>query len=235
MRTRNRFVVGGVGGLAPVLLFLITGDLVQYLIQLDTLRGIGYAARAIALFFVGGFIAYLHTDEDKPFKIFEIGLAAPALLAGALTTAQLAPSRPPAGQPETRVGWSIILAVPAHAQSAPADDRVRRFTLPTDGKWDQFLEGFIGRSPKNVWFVIVGSHLQLEDARKQAEKVNRTYPSFHAEVYAPYGDNPYYAVVIGPNLTQDEARALRDRAIQAGLPKDTYYKTFPNLPPPDRQ
>lgn len=81
MRTRNRFVVGGVGGLAPVLLFLITGDLVQYLIQLDTLRGIGYAARAIALFFVGGFIAYLHTDEDKPFKIFEIGLAAPALLA----------------------------------------------------------------------------------------------------------------------------------------------------------
>jgi len=233
MTTLNRFIVGGVGGLAPVFLFLITGDLVQHLIQLDTPRGIGYAARAIALFFVGGFIAYLHTDEDKPFKIFEIGIAAPALLAGALTTAQLAPNRPSAGPPEGRVGGSITLVLPAYAQSTPASDKVRRFTLAPESGWDQFLEGFIGRTPKNVWFVIVGSHQRLEDARKQAEKVNREHPGFRADVYAPYGDNPYYAVVIGGNLTEKEARALKDRAIMAGLPKDTYYKTFPNLPPPD--
>ena len=235
MTALNRFIVGGVGGLAPVLLFLITGDLVQYWIQLDTPRGIGYTARAIALFLVGGFIAYLHSDENKPFKIFEIGIAGPALLAGALTTAQLAPNRPPAAQPEPRVGWSTTLVVPAYAQSAPASDKIKRFTLPPESKWDQFLEGLVGRTPKNVWFVIVGSYLQPDDARKQAVKVNREHPGFRAEVYAPYGDNPYYAVVIGANLTQDGAREMRDRAVRAGLPKDTYYKTFPNLPPPDTQ
>src|SRR5262249_28372704 len=153
-----------------------------------TLRGIGYAARVIALFFVGGFIAYLHADEEKPFKIFEIGVAGPALLAGALTTAQLAPSKLPPPQAEPKAGLSIDFVRPVYAQSPLGNDEIKRFSLPKESGWDQFLEGFVGRTPKKVWFVIAGSHLRLDEARKQAEKINREHPGFRAEVYAPYGD-----------------------------------------------
>jgi hypothetical protein len=57
------------------------------------------------------------------------------------------------------------------------------------------------------------------------------YPAFQAEVYAPYLDNPGYPVVIGSHLTQADAKMLRDRAVNAGLTKQTYYKTFPSFSP----
>jgi hypothetical protein len=75
--------------------------------------------------------------------------------------------------------------------------------------------------------VIAGSHLKLEDASKQASEIGRKWPKYRGEVYAPYGNNPYYAVVIGANLTYEDAQALRRKAIQDGLPNDTYLWTFP--------
>jgi hypothetical protein len=79
--------------------------------------------------------------------------------------------------------------------------------------------------------VIAGSFLSKDSAAAYAKTINERYPAFHAEVYAPYLDNPSYPVVIGAHLTQADAKNLRDRAVNAGLSKQTYYKTFPNLPP----
>jgi hypothetical protein len=53
MSNWSRFWIGGLGGLAPVLLFLITGDLVGHLAKMDTFLGLGYAVRGIGLFLVG--------------------------------------------------------------------------------------------------------------------------------------------------------------------------------------
>ncbi len=78
-----------------------------------------------------------------------------------------------------------------------------------------------------MWFVIAGSHIKLGDAQRQAQQINRKWPDFSGEVYAPYGGNPHYAVVIGANLTYEEAQKLLQRAIAAGLSKDTYLWTFP--------
>jgi hypothetical protein len=230
MSSYKRFLIGGIGGLAPVLMFLMAVDFERYIVEATTLKMLGYFIRVVVLFFVGGFVAYLHDDDVKPFKLFEVGLGAPALIAGYITTSLVPATAPVAANPAAHSNFSIVSA--AYAQPRPAPDEVKRFSLPVQSPADQFFQGLIGGTPKKVWFVIVGSHLHLGDATKQARQINGKLRDYKADVYAPYGDNPYYAVVIGANLTQEEAKALRDKAIKSGLPKDSYYKTFPNLPPP---
>lgn len=230
MSNHKRFFIGGIGGLAPVLMFLISVDWEQFVVDAPPLKVVGYSVRVLVLFFIGGFVAYLHSDEHQPFKLFEVGLAAPALIAGAITS-QLVPS--PTGQvgPGTSTAAIFSIVGVALAQPEPPPSSLKRFSLPVQSPAGQFLEGLIGGRPKDVWFVIVGSYQQLENARKHADQINQQHPDFKSEVYEPYGDNPNYAVVIGANLTQSQAKALRDRAVKSGLPHDSYYKTFPNLPP----
>jgi SPOR domain len=230
MSNYERFLIGGIGALAPVLMFLVSVDWERYIVNATTLTVVGYSVRVLILFFIGGFVAYLHNDERQPVKLFELGLGAPALIAGAITSS-LVPT--PAGQISsgTRLGAAFSIVDAAFAQPEPIPQSLKRFSLPAQSPTDQFFQGLVGGTPKNVWFVIVGSYQQVENAQKQADQINQQHPEFKAEVYEPYGDNPNYAVVIGANLTQSEAKALRDRAVKAGLPTDSYYKTFPNLPP----
>ena len=77
--------------------------------NLTTGNIIGFAVRYVILFSVGGVVAYLHEDEMKPFKLFELGIAAPALITS-LITAQgmvVSPSQSTADQ-TTFNGPSII-------------------------------------------------------------------------------------------------------------------------------
>lgn len=132
--------------------------------------------------------------------------------------------------PNSGLDTGFVVAV--YAQSSSNENGLKRFTLPVPSPGAQFLQGLVGIPPKNVWFVLTGSYLSLENAQASAKQINDTFHDFHADVYAPYEDNPNYSVVIGANLTQADASALRNKAVSAGLSKDTYYKTFPNLPPP---
>lgn len=228
MSVYKRFLIGGIGGLAPVLMFLALGDWDRYIIDATPYKIAGYGVRGLALFILGGIIAYLHSDERKPFKLFELGLGAPALVAGALTSALV--SKP--ADYSHNISLSIVGV--AFAQSVSATSSFKRFSLSVQSPANQFIEGLVGGTPKNVWFVIIGSYNDVSNAQKQATQINQQYPQFKAEVYAPYdGEGPYYRVVIGSNLTQSEAKALRDNAVKAGLPNDSYYRTFPNLPPAD--
>ncbi len=238
MSSKTRFWIGGVGGLAPVIIFLIRVDWEHIIMNVTGPQVAGYCVRALVLFLIGGFVAYLHGDEQKPFKAFELGLAAPALIAGYITASSLVPAQTAPSVPGARPDASFAIVGVAYAEPQLPDSlshNLKRFTLPKLSATTQFLEGLIGLTPRHVWFVIVGSHQRLEDARVQADDINRRNRKFKAEVYAPYGDNPCYAVVIGANLTQREARSLRDKAVRQGFPKDSYYKTFPNLPPPEER
>lgn len=230
----KRFVIGGIGGLAPVFALLIAVDLDKNLLGTTASQVAGYTLRVLALFAIGGFIAWLHETEDKPFKLFEIGLGAPALLAGLITSKSIIPQQ--SVTRETQGGPPIAWLMPisaAHAQQASSQQsppsEVRTFSIPKAEGSDAFWQGLVGAKPTNIYYVVVGSHLKYEDAKKQADQVTSKFPKFKAEVYAPYGVNPYYAVVIGANLTQPRASELQSEAVQSGLPKDTYLWTFPSF------
>jgi len=231
MDTKTRFILGGVGGLAPIVLFLINLDFEQYVANATICKTVGYVIRAFLLFLLGGFVAYLHEEEKKRITLFLVGVSAPSLIAGYLSTASLSPTQ--SSQPLIPdKEFSLLSFIPnAHAQTQPAtSDPIKRFTLPPQSAGSEFFEGLLGIRPKNVWFVIVGSHLDMKDAKRQVEGIEQRFKNYRADIYAPYGGNPYYAVVIGAHLTQVEAKSLRDKAVSDGFPKDSYYKTFPGLP-----
>jgi len=97
MEKKQRFAIGGLGALMPVLVSLLAVDVAAIIDdgnELTTGNVIGVFVRYIILFFIGGFVAYLHEDESKPFKLFEIGIAAPALITSLITAQGIAPSKP---------------------------------------------------------------------------------------------------------------------------------------------
>lgn len=223
----QRFLIGGVGGLAPVLLFVVQGDFDGFATNYIWLKQL---TRIVIFFLMGGFVAWLHSKENVQTAVFLLGLGAPTMIAGFQNSLAKAQEKAQAPATESALGGLILLPV-VHAQSAAAPASLKHFTLPEPSAGEQIYAGLTGARPANVWFVIAGSYLTLDSARVFVQQINTTHPEFAPDVYAPYRDNPYYSVVIGAQMTQQDAASLRDKAQAAGL-KKTYYKTFPNLPYP---
>src|SRR6185436_3086374 len=91
MTNRERFLIGGVGGLAPILMFLATGDFDRFFSNIAVLTAVGYLVRTVILFFIGGFVVCLYREEEQRMKLFQLGLGAPAMIAGFLASSSHAP------------------------------------------------------------------------------------------------------------------------------------------------
>jgi hypothetical protein len=255
----KRFVIGGIGGLAPVIAFVAAIDVSPHLSDMTNVKALGHAVKVLLLFAIGGFVAWLHVTEDEPFKLFEIGLGGPALIAGVIATNTIAQSSPPQRDASFSVPAAAHIAVgalaerllglvaaPAHAQAPsaglqpPAAPRgtavaparastpviAKQFAPPPQSHASQFLEGLTGIQPEKRWFVIAGSYAKPEEALAHARQINAAMPAFKAEVYAPSPGKQYYGVVLGAQLSSKDAADLRNRALQAGLPADTFIKSF---------
>ena len=68
----------------PILANLYFVDLKQVFSNFDAVVLAVYLLKASILFGVGCLMGYLHQDEEKRAKLFEIGLGVPALLLAAL-------------------------------------------------------------------------------------------------------------------------------------------------------
>lgn len=225
MNTRKKIMIGGLGALTPVIMNLLIVDLNVLLVKFTSLAFLGYVIRVVILFYLGGLVAFLHKDENSPIKIFELGILAPALITAMLNAGHVPIIKAPPQTAETSAAsFSFIPSV--YAQP-PQEEEIKEFSLPKENSIQQIWRGLTSSGYKKIWFVIVGSHPELEDARNQAQQIDQIGEDFRADVYAPYGDNPNYSVVIGSNLTFKEADKLKKKAIEAKLPKDTHLWTFP--------
>jgi hypothetical protein len=143
LSTAKKFAIGGVGGLAPLLAalyFVDTGVVAGYVENIGTdpeAAGalVGYFTRFLLLFLLGGFWAYLHQSEQNPLKIFQLGIVAPAMIAGMVNAANVDDAR---GTGQDQAWLSIVSK--AYAQSAPAPSPAPKPT-PLDG----FIKGLLGR------------------------------------------------------------------------------------------
>ncbi|MPV71503.1 SPOR domain-containing protein [Burkholderia sp. BE17] len=218
---RQRILIAGIGGIAPVFVSLIAVDLETLLLQVTTLAIAAYLIKVAVLFGIGGLTGWLHKSERDLVKIFQLGIVAPALITTALNGVQVKLPRAPSMN-LSQSSWNMIAS--AYAQ-VPRSDSVKTFSLPQETPTQQISRGLFGSTPENVWFVIAGSHPTRAAAESQASKIRER--GFAADVYAPYAGNKYYAVVIGAQLTLSQARQLRQNARLKGLPGDTYLWTFP--------
>lgn len=82
----QRFVMGGAGALAPIFVNLLVVDMhTTFEVmakdpRVATWLALEYVIKVVALFVVGGVVAYMHDDETKATKLFQFGLGAPALI-----------------------------------------------------------------------------------------------------------------------------------------------------------
>jgi len=76
------------------------------------------------------------------------------------------------------------------------------------------------------WTVIVAAYASREAAEKRMRAMAARWPRFNPTVLQPGTGRTHFVVVLGSNLSQDRADALRKRAVAAGFPRDTYIKNL---------
>ena len=96
--TKEKMILGGLGGLTPLFAGLLVVDVAvldAYVRQIfdSVARGelylFGYIIKATCLFSIGAFWAYLHRSERNLLKIFQLGIVAPAIIVGFIDSAEI--------------------------------------------------------------------------------------------------------------------------------------------------
>lgn len=226
MKTSRKILIGGAGALTPVVMNLLVVDFNVLFLNLTLVAGLAYLTRVAILFALGGLVAFLYQDENSPLKLFQLGLAAPALITSLMNGGQVEiPKVPPSAQ--VRPSASLQLIPSAYAQTAQKRE-IKTFSLPKESYGEQFQRGFTGAVPKRVWFVIAASYPNRESAQREADRITKAFAAkgFKAEVFSPGAGNSSWSVVLGSNLTSDEAQNLRQRAFTAGVSKAPSVWTF---------
>jgi len=86
------------------------------------------------------------------------------------------------------------------------------------------------RDPRlDGWAVVVASYGSRGPAEKRVRELGRRWPKFSFDVFEPGSEKARHLVVVGKNLSEEKAEALRKRALASGLPRDTYIKRFAGL------
>jgi cell division septation protein DedD len=130
MTTKKRLIIGALGGITPYILTLLIVDFASALRDFEFFDGVGLAVRCIVLVFAGALVAYFNKSEPDEFKLFQLGVAAPALLATGIngysisdqdSTVAAGTTESAAPAPENASFFSSIFAS-AYAQEAAADN-----------------------------------------------------------------------------------------------------------------
>lgn len=147
MTSYKRFFLGGGGALMPVLVSLLAIDIGATLdteANLTTGNIIGFAVRYLILFLVGGLVAYLHEEEKKPFKLFELGIAAPALITSLITAQGVVANTTSPISSSTSFNFSIISSAYADTDPGVSEEVIVAWGL------GDILDGVSGRAYKRV-------------------------------------------------------------------------------------
>jgi hypothetical protein len=230
----KRFLLGGLGALSIIILWSATTDLDLIIKNVKVIRSggddafalwVGFFVRVIGLFVSGGIaVGVFNADEDRLPKLFQLGMAGPAILAGFLGVnglgQQSAEMRP------NRAATHVSLIAVAHAES-PQPVRVSKYPSLRVSAGQQFLAGlFANKAVEKKFYVIVGSREDKDDAVKLAQEYAKKFPQFSYVVYEPY-QSAYYGVSIGDSTSFQDAEELRRKAVKAGFPDGAYLKAVP--------
>lgn len=218
--SKKRILIGAIGGISPIIISLLVVDVISLYKETGLIDGIGLGIRFLVLIFIGGLVGYLHQNEQEPFKLFQLGIAAPALLTTAINGNSITNQ---SQLHEYRSQTDITFFIKSAYADQHAYTNSNLFLEPKVSDTQLFLRGLLGTklfNEEDDWFVIIGSHKNIQRAKAQvtvaAEK------KYKAKIYSPSDQSEYYSVVIGANLDLKSAQRLQHEAVKHGLPKDTY-------------
>lgn len=197
MTGRKRFFIGGAGALMPILITLMSID---FITMFDTESGvsighiIGFVTRYIILFTIGGIIAYLHEDETKAFKLFQIGIAAPALVTSLITANGInSEIQQKNNHNESSFNFNII-------SSAYAYDEKQTEPSKEQSVLNDILQGISGSAYKNIY--IKKSNLSQEVGEE--EPTNKTIDDTESENKAEESKDEKDPVIVIEDISKQE-------------------------------
>lgn len=209
----RKLLIGALGAATPLAINYVVVDQLT-LADPTALTLLGYAIRVVALVGLGVLVVVWNLDESRPVRIFQLGLAGPALVTALLNGVnqraliQSQTLEAPASQ-----GFFSIAAVALAAPARP----VRYFEPPQETSGEQIWRGLTGARANRRWFVIVRREATREAAEAASDRINRTIYGFHAAVFEPFRGKGAWSVVVGEALTHADALRLKAQALGAGL------------------
>ncbi len=152
MKTHQKVIIGGFGGLTPVIMNLLIIDINVVLAKFTVITAIGYFIRVVILFYLGGIMAFLHKNENNAVKLFELGIVAPALITAAMNAGNLPASTP-------RI--TSIASVYVYAQTTAREDikkpSIQKETEQEESAIMQLLRGLTGSIPEWKLYMLRGN------------------------------------------------------------------------------
>ena len=143
MDAKQRIFIGAIGGITPYLITLLSINFKTTVGSFELLDWVGLAVRCLVLIFLGSLVAYLHKKETEQFKIFQLGVAAPALLAtfinGNLGNNQSLPT-----PTEAQAGLSMSVFPKAYAADDKQYVNTGMLREPKVSNASRFLRGVFG-------------------------------------------------------------------------------------------
>lgn len=217
---KTKFFIACIGALSPILIGLFAFDIHSLLANADALTVASYVVQKAALCVAACIVVWLSPDAKNPVTIYQLGIAAPALIGGIISGAYHAQQSP------QHVGFDIpaIIGTASAQPVPPTPSNIQ----PRDCKRDltasqQILKGLVGALPSDRWFVVYSSDRLAQSAISDVQDIQRKYSArFRATICAPVDGDDRYRVVIGANLSYDAAVKLKSEAVAASFPKDIW-------------
>jgi hypothetical protein len=236
MGSVQRFYIACLGALTPIITNLLVVDLNTSLSNLHIIDGVTYAVRLFALCAAACVVVFLNSDEQRPVKLFQLGIMAPALLTSIINGAAISIKASGQGPQSSAVQTTVpqksslfFLVGSAFAQASPVPQPSA--AAPTDcllpaelSTTQQIFKGLIGLVPDNKWYVVVGSYGTLPAAVDDAAQIRARFGTkYSVSICKPLGGpDAQYRVVIGENLTYADGARLKVDAIAAGFPDSSW-------------
>ena len=247
LSVKERCIAGALGGIAPVVVMVVSSDARTMLSQVDWLVVAGYAFKSVFLMLLGGGVAWLYKSETNLWKVFQLGIVALALLAGAITGSQVQPApnlptvpvnpqvhyQPPQPAPgsadavhtgpgsqhdSASLNFFILDADAAPISPLP---HLKPIEIVAQSGAAKFAQGIFGQS--NNYYLLIGVYANQAQAQSMANQIN-------SDPRLPAGFNVYYytnskiifkrdgiSLVVGPNLSPSQAQTYVAAAAQVGL------------------
>lgn len=83
-----------------------------------------------------------------------------------------------------------------------------------------------GPAARSVWRVVAYTYDHQDQAQHKVDEINRAHPELAASVFSPNGNGGHYLVTLGGPMDRDQAFRLREKALSAGMPQDSYAQNF---------
>lgn len=115
---------------------------------------------------------------------------------------------------------AVVAQAPVETQPQPAPQPVATST-PKPSATTSLLTS----TAQAGWRVIAYTYNHEQQAQAKAMQLQQKYMNLQPQVFSPTGHAPYFVALGGP-LDSSSAFALRNRARQSGLPRDTYARNF---------